>query len=552
MESWLESHSVARSKPVVKRLIVSSIAALSLFGCKDKEVDASQEEAQQGEVCTPTPDNDQAEGEDAEHNGGCAAEFSCEPIGDGDGDGEMDYVCAVPLEIRGQVFDSITGEPIEGALVSALDETGAPVTDVAVTDAEGFYVLPVSAIRDPSGEILRNLKWTLFVTAADYQPFPAGVRPALPIDSSDAFEEPIDETDTGGEQSSDQGDTDGDRPVKQVIENASTSVALILLPGEEQGGIIVSGTVGGEEPRGTLVVAETGEGNASYTIADASGHYTLFNVPDTGATIVGYRQGLSLEIASVSGGADIEDVDLAVIAEGADVLPDVTGSVNIVNADGSLTTSVVLVPVSVYNEALERGPVPFGLRAPQRPEAPTIQSAFAIESVPPGTYKVLAAFENDDLVRDPDESIAGTGIQEITVGDASQDLAESFKITEDLEIFSPGADAPEVVPDTPTFVFADDSSEDRYEIKLFDALGELVWENLEVPGQSGGDRVEIPYDGPALTDGMYYQFRVTSYRDTPQGSFAISRTEDLQGVFVFGSAEPPASDGGDTDGGTGG
>lgn len=544
MESRLESQSTARSKPVVKRLIVSSIAALSLFGCKDKEVDASQEEAQQGEVCTPKPDNDQAEGEDAEHNGGCAAEFSCEPIGDGDGDGELDYVCAVPLEIRGQVFDSITGEPIEGALVSALDETGAPVTDVAVTDAAGFYVLPVSAIRDPSGEILRNLKWTLFVTAADYRPFPAGVRPALPIDSSDAFEEPIEE---GGDDSDDE-----DRPVKQVIENASTSVALILLPGEEQGGIVVSGTVRGEEPRGTLVVAETGEGSASYTIADASGHYTLFNVPDSGATIVGYRQGLSLETASVSGGADVEDVDLAVVEEGVDALPQVTGTVNIVDAPGDAQTSVVLVPVSVYNDVLERGPVPFGLRAPERPQAPSIRSNFAITGVPPGTYKVLAAFENDDLVRDPDESIAGTGIQEITVTEADLTVDEAFKITADLEIYSPGADVPEVVPDTPTFVFADDASENRYEIQVFDALGELVWEDLEVPGFNGGDRVEVPYGGPALTDGMYYQFRVTSYRDTPQGSFAISRTEDLQGVFVFGSAEPPASDGGDTDGGTGG
>ena len=34
---------------------------------------------------------------------------------------------------------------------------------------------------------------------------------------------------------------------------------------------------------------------------------------------------------------------------------------------------------------------------------------------------------------------------------------------------------------------------------------------------------------------MYYQFRATSFR---KGSTAISRTEDLRGVFVFGS--PPA------------
>lgn len=520
----------------MKRLVVA-FAPLCFFACADKDVDASEEEAAKGEACAPESDSEESE----QQNGGCAPELACEPTGDVDGDGEGDHVCAAPLEIRGQVFDGLTGDPIEGALVAALDETGAPVTDVAVTDAEGNYTLGVSAVRDVDGEITDALKWTLFVTAQDYQPFPAGVRPALPIDATDATEEPIEE---GGDEDEEE------RPVKKVIENASTSVALLLLPADERGGAIVSGTVGGEEPGGTMVIAETGEPGASYTIADASGHYTLFNVPDSGATIVGYRQGLSLESASVSGGGDEDAVDLAVVAEGIDELPAVSGSVNIVNAPGGSQTSVVLVPVSVYNELLERGPVPFGLRAPERPAAPSITSAFSIEGVPPGTYKVLAAFENDDLVRDPDTSIAGTAVQEITIDDSTVAVEESFKVTEDLEVFSPGAEAPELVETAPTFVWADDSSEDRYELRVFDAFGELVWEDLEIPGFSGGERVEVPYGGPALTEGMYYQFRVTSFRDTPQGTSAISRTEDLRGVFAFGSVEPPdSSDSGDTDGG---
>jgi hypothetical protein len=60
-----------------------------------------------------------------------------------------------------------------------------------------------------------------------------------------------------------------------------------------------------------------------------------------------------------------------------------------------------------------------------------------------------------------------------------------------------------------------------------------VWEVLDVPGVSGSDAVEEPYDGPALMPGMYYQFRATSIRETPNMSSPISRTEDLRGVFVF-------------------
>src|SRR5690606_6121726 len=110
------------------------------------------------------------------------------------------------------------------------------------------------------------------------------------------------------------------------------------------------------------------------------------------------------------------------------------------------------------------GPVPFGLRAPEPGVAPNVGSAWTITGVPAGTYKILAAYENDGLVRDPDTSIAGTDILELTVSAGMDvDLQDSFKITEALAITSPGADGPEQVSGTPSFVFADDSSEDRYE-----------------------------------------------------------------------------------------
>jgi hypothetical protein len=48
------------------------------------------------------------------------------------------------------------------------------------------------------------------------------------------------------------------------------------------------------------------------------------------------------------------------------------------------------------------------------------------------------------------------------------------------------------------------------------------------------------YAGPALKVGMYYQFRVLSFRDTTNaGRVAISTTEDLKGVFFYlGDAVP--------------
>lgn len=78
--------------------------------------------------------------------------------------------------------------------------------------------------------------------------------------------------------------------------------------------------------------------------------------------------------------------------------------------------------------------------------------------------------------------------------------------------------------------WADDSSEDYYEVQVFDALGERVWE-ARVPGQSGGDEVTLAYGGP-MQVGMYYQFRVTSWRSPASKEPApVSASEDLRGVF---------------------
>jgi hypothetical protein len=148
---------------------------------------------------------------------------------------------------------------------------------------------------------------------------------------------------------------------------------------------------------------------------------------------------------------------------------------------------------------------------------------------------VLAAFENDDLVRDPDESIGGTQIVHIEVPDSNMGntitISTGFKVTEALAVVSPGKDAPEqVTSPTPTFIWADDSSEKAYEVIVRDAYGELIWSD-EIDGVSGSATVEHIYAGPALEEGMYYQFKATSKNES--GGDSLSTTEDLRGVFFL-------------------
>ncbi len=475
-----------------------------LFACQPREVDVS-EPVDKGSECNPVYDPEAPEPEGHP----CADGLSCEQIVDS----EL-FVCGAPVRIHGQVVDVATSAPIAGALVNGLDRTGAPLGEIAVTDAAGRYELQVSAPRDADGEIAAAAQYTLQGFAVDYQPFPSGIRVALPISADGAVYD--------------------DALAAPVIDNPSTTVGLIQRPADQRGGVTIIGHVLADAPSGTFVVAE-GPAIAPYGVADATGAYTLFNVKPGGVTLRGYRRGLEVTPRAVTvAAAPLVDIDLESSAEGNDLLASVSGSVNIVNAPGGSVTSVVLVPVSVFNTNLLRGPIPFGLRAPDPGLTPDISNSFTIPGVPAGTYKVLAAFENDSLVRDPDLTIGGTTLQEITVtaGQATT-LDESFKVTEALEVVSPGKDVPEAVSGTPTFIFADDSSEDYYIVRVFDVFGALVWENAMVPGVSGSKTVEVPYQGPALTPGGYYQFRAISARDKGGGT-AISATEDLRGVFIAG------------------
>lgn len=416
--------------------------------------------------------------------------------------------CFAPVLLKGLVFDSATSGGIQGAHVIALDEVATAVTDIAVTDVAGDYTLEVPVARDEAGAPVKDRAFTLRAGAQNYQTFPGGIRTALPISTGEA--KAVEKT--------------------WVIEAALTEIALIPLPENEQGLPSISGTVkAGEASGGVLVIAEAG-GKGISAISDKAGKYTIFNVPDGGYTVAGYAAGVQLtpEAADVAG-ADVVGVDLAA---SADALGSISGKLSIVNPGDGNATSVVLVVESTFSDTFVRGEVPRGLRTPLS-GTPDVTGDFLIEGVPAGKYVVLAAFENDDLVRDPDMNIAGTQIvhTEMAAPGTAIALPDSFKITGALEVFGPGAEQPELVTDKPTLSWADDSSEDFYKVVVFDAYGNLAWEKNDVPGVSGGGTVDVPYEGP-LEKGMYYQFRASSWRTKPNGDqSAISATEDLRGVF---------------------
>jgi hypothetical protein len=450
-------------------------------------------------VCSPqcSPDDELS----------CRGEESCELRTD-----DL-YACYDPVHFRGRVFDLATDVGIAEARVFAADETGGAASDGATTAADGTYELTVPVEREPDGTPASGT-FTLRAGAQEYENFPHGMRVALPIDAAALAVEGTGEW---------------------VVRNATTDVGLIRLPAATRERGSIAGDVLAPNPGGTLIVASAGLPNPPIGWADKSGAYIVFNV-EVGSYIVrGYKAFLQLvpQAPVVDAGQHVVDVDLPVDAD-----PDtgsVSGSIQLVNPGACDGTSIVLVPEETYDDTLKRGDVATGLRAPPPPTEPDISGAWTIDGVPDGRYAILAAFENDECVRDPDEGIAGTQVVHITVPDTtsgSRDITvgESFKVTGALAIHFPGGTVPEAVTTPLTFRWEDDSSEDAYHIAVYDAFGEVMWEPADLPGVSGGE-ASVLYAGTELVPGMVYQFRVTALRHG--GTLATSTTEDLLGVFFL-------------------
>lgn len=420
--------------------------------------------------------------------------------------------CFAPVQVRGKVVDLLSGEPIEGARVMAEEAAGLPVGDVSITDAAGNYALSVPSVRaddkgTPVGQSLR-----MSAAAQDFRPFPSGLRIALPVDTSTA--ERIQEA--------------------WVVRSAGTSIGLELLPEEQRGLPSISGKVQlatGAGHREAMVAAEPATNATLPTITgstDRHGGYVLFNVAPGAYTVRAYQRGanhepVELELADAS----LADVHLSLAKTPAATL---RGDVAIVAATGA--TSIVLALESTFDPVLARGALLPGLRAPDPGFAPNVSGAFEIVGIPDGDYVVLAAFENDGLVRDPDPDIAGTEIQHISVRGGAVDRSVAFKITGAIQMIGPGAAGAsrgiEVVEGTPTFRWRAYPSAKDHLVEIFDTFGTKIWE-ARTPG------TEVAYDGDVeLIPGSPYLWRATAFGNAAN---PISLTEDLLGVFTVA---PPA------------
>lgn len=433
---------------------------------------------------------------------GCESGQVCEEVVDGE------PACFAPVFVEGRVFDAQDESGIEGATVVAIDANGAPRSTVVTSGADGAYSLPVPAPRDADGAPISD-QITLRADASGYQTFPTAPRQGIPIDLATAAD--VDE--------------DGDSEVA----NASTDIALFARDDVPAGAAIVRGSIQGGGA-GVLVVAVQGERGVASAISDTEGGFVLFDVPAVSTSVEGYAAGVRITPATITPAAP--ETTGVVLTAAADGLATVSGSVQIVNAPSVSETSVILVLESTFVETVARGESPPGLRVGE------VGGAWSIEGVAPGDYVALAAFENDRAVRDPDTSIGGTQIVHFTVDASGTDveIGEGFKVTEALEIVGPGADTIETITDaTPTFEWADDSSEEGYEIRVYDAFGVQIHEDLGLPSVSGSGTVTYDYPGtPALEPGMVYQFRVWSYSIDMDGAHVYkSVTEDLRGVFLF-------------------
>lgn len=459
-----------KTKRPWKHLLLTALPALAL-ACGD---DASES------ACSPDDPST------------CARGTVCEPVLG------SEPACFAPVEIHGRVFDLLSGEAIAGARVMAEEASGRAVGDVAVTRADGSYSLRVPSTRvDREG---RPVGQTLKMSAAarDFRPFPSGYRMALPVDTSAP------------------GGADG----AFVIQSPATEIALETLPEAQRGLPSLSGTV--ELPKGdrheVLVAAESGGATVTGK-ADARGRFVLFNLAPGAHAVRAFHVGANhAPVEILMEGADREGIHLPL----ADVpTATLSGSVAVVSGNGA--TSVVLALESTFDEALARGVLVPGLRAPEPGRAPAITGDFTIAGIPDGDYVVLAAFENDGLVRDPDPTIAGTQIQRIAVRGGALDASPSFKVTSAVGMVGPGASGSlEEVPSPPTFRWRAYPSAKSYHLEVFDAYGTLVWENTV-------SQTEVTYAGEqALAPGLPHLWRVTAFG---QAGNPISLTEDLLGVF---------------------
>ena len=471
------------SPRLLSGLILGSLSLVSLVGC------GSDDSLGPGDECDP-------------HYYYCPEGFVCAELVTG---GNR---CFGELALRGEITNTSDGSAVEGAQVMVLNEEGIAVTDFARTDGMGNYDLKnVPAKRNADGSPAGT--YTLRTGAQAYQAFPSGVRAAPPIALSDA-------TSVEG---------------KYTLDSTLTHIGLIPLGVGERSSM--SGTIYDAADDSCALVVASGASGVFSGLSDKSRNWTIFNLPPGDYEFRAYAVGMQIKSASATVGRDPLSGLYLGYENTVGSTTTVTGSVQLVNAPGGALTSVMLVVADTFDPLAARGEAPPGLRSP-RTGSPDVSGNFSISGVPIGRYVVLPAYENDDLVRDPNTDFVTVDVTGTSTGPKPPPGPNvDLKVTAALPTTSPGAEAPEPVTTKPKLVWGDDSSADYYDVRVFDAFGDEVWSSLMLPGVSGSATASVQYEGP-LEPGIYYHFRVTSWR-APDGEdpAPIATTEDLRGVFYL-------------------
>ncbi len=410
-------------------------------------------------------------------------------------------LCFAPVRIDGRVYNLSDNAGITGALVVATDENGAPAGPAVTSVADGAFSIRVPSTRTDEKGAFVSRKVQLRSQAKNFVPFPSGGRISLPVDTSAAVR------------------TEDSKPF--VLKSPQTDIGLSPVAAAARDLASLSGTVEmSAEQKSVMLVLEPG---GASTLAASDGKFSFFNVPAGTFKLSGYSRGVNYTALDVVvAAADVTGLQLKKSTVSTATL---SGNVQLVAGANNDGTSVVLVVESTFIEALGRGEVPPGLRAPEGGGPPNITGQWTIAGIPDGRYVVLAAFENDGNVRDPDPGISGTQIQRITVagGALTPAINPSFKVTAAVALVSPGRDGVENTSATPTFTWAVHSNADGYVLRVFDGLGNEQWQTAIADKAI----VTTLYAGPALTAGQFYQWRVTAIRRAAP----TSQTEELRGLF---------------------
>jgi hypothetical protein len=401
--------------------------------------------------------------------------------------------CFEPVELSGMVFDLGTRAGISGARVVPLSIQGAPLGTAAFSGADGGYVLQIPSMRTDAGTPISQ-QVVLTAQAQNYEPFPAGIRVSIPIDTATAA-------------SSGSG-----RPY--LVDSGLTDIGLTALPAAERGLPSVSGTVETDGGQHGVVVSLEADGGTA--VADSQGAFTVFNVPSGSYSAQAFTQGVNYVPTAVTVGSS-SVTGVKIVRSSA---PTATLSGDIILRRGAAPADVQLVLASTFNSVTYRGVTVPGLNLNN------ISGSFTLSGIPDGTYYVLGAHNTPGDCRDP-AATGNTAIPLVTVTGGQPSSTAQFAVTASIGIVSPGGSAAiDVVSATPTFSWNTFSSAATYDLTVFDSQGNIVWQQTGLPASSGTQ--SLTYAGPALTSGTTYQWRVKAIST---GATPLSTSEDLRGIF---------------------